>query len=153
MMKNTVIETLAGAVVLAAAAYFLIFAAGRTGADVGGDSYVLNAEFSKVGELAVGSDVRVSGIKVGSVLGLELNPQTYNAVVRMNVDKAVELPLDSSARIQSAGLLGGNYLSIIPGADIEMMVDGDRFEFTQGSVDLMDIISQALFTPTENANK
>lgn len=145
-MKQNVLETLTGAVVLLAAVYFLVFAADRTQAVSSSDTYTLMAEFDKVGELSIGSDVRVSGIKVGSVSDLQLDPDTYNAVATIEIESSVLLPFDSTARIESASLLGGNFLSVVPGAEFDMMVDGDRFEFTQGAVGLMDLISRALFS-------
>lgn len=144
-MGNHMIETLMGAVVLAVATVFLIFATQNAGlAPTGG--YELNARFDRVGTLSVGSDVRVSGIKVGTVTGLELDPETFFARVRFSVSDEIELPLDTSARIDSEGLLGGNFLALLPGGDIEVLADGDEVEFTQGAVAFMDLISQAIFS-------
>ena len=149
-MQQNIIETITGGLVLIAAAAFLIFAINRTQDTSGAQTYILKAEFAKVGELQVGSDVRVSGIKVGSVTALTLDRSTYKAIVTLSVAADVVLPLDSGARIESAGLLGGNFLSIQPGADIDVLVDGDQLEYTQGALGLMDLISKALFAAGDN---
>ena len=151
-MQQNIVETITGGLVLVAAAAFLLFAINRTQDASGAQTYTLKAEFAKVGELAVGSDVRVSGIKVGSVTALTLDRSTYKAVVTLSVASDVVLPLDSGARIESAGLLGGNFLSIQPGADLDVLANGDQFEYTQGALSLMDLISKALFAASDNEN-
>ena len=144
-MGGNLVETLIGAVVLVVAGLFMVFAysSANVRSNLGG--YQLTAKFDKVDGLNVGSDVRLSGIKVGSVLSQELDPATYRALLRINVDAKVKLPDDSSAKIASEGLLGGNYLAIEPGGSETMLKAGNEIKFTQGSVNLMDLIRQAMF--------
>ena len=144
-MAGNVAETLIGAAVLAAAGAFLVYA-GQTagvGPKVSG-TYELNAAFRKAEGLSVGSDVRVAGVKVGTLRSLELDPQTYRAVARMVIDSKVRLPEDSDAAIQTEGLLGGAFVAITPGSSDLMLASGDSIQFTQGSVNLLDLVGRAI---------
>jgi phospholipid/cholesterol/gamma-HCH transport system substrate-binding protein len=151
-LGNNIVETIIGAVVLAFATIFLIFAY-RT-ADLGGASggLSLTARFGKVDGLQVGSDVRMSGIKVGTVTAQTLDPQTYQAVVRINIDKSIKLPDDTGAKIAAESLLGGNYLDLEPGGSDMILQDGDEITFTQSSVSLMDLIGQAIFSSSSSGD-
>lgn len=145
MNNNNVVEFLVGAIVLAVAGLFLFYAYTTAGvSDVSG--YRLNAEFDRVDGLTVGSDVRISGIKVGVVLDETLDSENYLARVSFSVDSDVRLPDDSSVKITTSGLFGGSYLSIQPGGSDEILADGDTMSFTQGSVDLIGLLSQAVFS-------
>jgi len=152
-MSGNVVETLIGAVVLAVAGLFLFFA--YSTADVGDVSggYSLVAKFNRVDGLAPGSDVRIGGIKVGTIGQLSLEPDTYLAVVKMNINTTVKLPDDSSAKISSEGLLGSNYLSLEPGGSDVMLADGDEIPYTQGAVDIVNLIGQAIFSATGSGKK
>lgn len=143
ILKEHVVEALTGLAVLLVAAWFLAFTLGRTGS-TGGSRYELSAKFPNAAGIAVGSDVRVSGMKVGSVTSQRLDPATYQAVITLSVDSAVKLPLDSSAAITSEGLLGGNFISLVPGGDPEMLAAGDEITDTQGSTDLMGLIGSVI---------
>lgn len=144
-MSKNYVESAVGALVLLAAVGFFAFTYSKV--EVGTvQGYELNASFDRIDGLQVGSDVRLSGIKVGTVLAQEINFETYQAVVRFSVDKAVSLPTDTSASITSEGLLGGHYLSLGPGGMEEYLTDGDEIEFTEGSVDLFGLIGQAIYS-------
>ena len=144
-MRHNLVETLLGGVVLIVAAAFLAWAYSRSDAgDPGG--YSLLAQFDRADGLDVGSDVRISGIKVGSVLATALDPQSYRAEVRFSIRNGIELAEDSSAAIVSASLLGGKYLSIIPGGAEAMLKDGGQITFTQSSVNIEDLIGQYIFS-------
>ncbi|WP_025898908.1 outer membrane lipid asymmetry maintenance protein MlaD [Sneathiella glossodoripedis] len=149
-MGNNIVETIIGAVVLAFAAIFLIFAY-RT-ADIGGGGNGLNlvARFDQVDGLQVGSDVRMSGIKVGTVTSQHLDPKTYEAVIGISIAKEIELPEDTAAKIASESLLGGSYLDLEPGGADAMLADGGEITFTQSAVSLMDLIGQAIFSASSN---
>jgi len=144
-MNRNILETVLGAVVLVVAIGFLYYAyqSNRT-ADSG--SYPLLAQFDRIDGLEDGADVRVGGIKVGSVIGQTLDPETYRAQVQFTVQDNVELPLDSSAAIMSDGLLGGKYLSLDPGGDIDMLEAGDEVTLTQSSIRLEDLIGQLIYS-------
>ncbi len=144
-MGGNLVETLIGAIVLVVAALFLFFAYSRTDVrTVAG--YEVIAKFDRVDGLAIGSDVRMSGIKIGTVTDQELDKETFLAVVRMTIDSSVQLPEDSSAKIASEGLLGGNYLSLEPGGAEEVIEPGGEIKYTQGSIDLVSLLGQAIFS-------
>jgi phospholipid/cholesterol/gamma-HCH transport system substrate-binding protein len=143
LLKEHLAEALAGLAVIGIAAFFLIFALGRTGAS-GTDSYELKARFPNAAGINVGSDVRVSGMKVGTVTAQALDPQSYQAVVTLSVDDNVKLPLDSSAAITSEGLLGGSFIALVPGGDPEQLAPGDEITDTQGATDLMGLIGSVI---------
>lgn len=148
-MESKLVETLMGAAVLVVAGLFFAFA--YSSADVQTNvGYNLLARFDNAGGITSGTDVRMSGIKVGTVTDVKLNPATYRAEVTINLTSDIEVPDDSSVKVTSDGLLGGSYLSVTPGGGIDMLKDGDEIAYTQGSVDLMSLISQAVFSFTES---
>ncbi|WP_268978277.1 outer membrane lipid asymmetry maintenance protein MlaD [Thermaurantiacus tibetensis] len=136
-------EALAGLVVLLVAGWFLVFAWNRSGSAVA-DSYELVARFPNVTGVSVGTDVRVSGMKVGRVVAQELDPKTWQAVVRMAIDRRVSLPVDSSAAITSEGLLGGSFIALMPGGEEEKLAPGDEIVDTQGATDLMGLVGAVI---------
>ena len=143
-MQRSMLETLMGAVVLLSAVAFLSLA--YEAADLrGSDGYEIEAEFGATGGLSVGDDVRISGIKVGQIARQELDPATYVARIVIALDPQIQIPADSSARITAASLLGGNYLELMPGADLEMMQPGDVIYDTRDPVSLTDLLGKAVF--------
>jgi phospholipid/cholesterol/gamma-HCH transport system substrate-binding protein len=144
-MTRNLLETLLGAVVLIVAVGFLAFAYRSSQVQENG-GYELIARFDKVDGLERGSDVRISGIKVGTVLDQALDPETYRAEVRFSLREDVRLPADTSAAVVSNGLLGGKYLALVPGGDIEMLEAGDEVTLTQSAVNLEDLIGHMIFS-------
>jgi phospholipid/cholesterol/gamma-HCH transport system substrate-binding protein len=144
-MQNTTVETLIGAVVIVIAALFFFYAYNT--ADVRPvRGYEVSARLSSVSGVSVGTDVRIAGIKVGSVVRQELDPHTYDAVLTMVIERHVELPQDSSLTIGMDGLLGDRFVSIRPGGDFDnLLAHGDEITITQGSLDLMSLISSLVF--------
>ena len=144
MQNNSAVETLIGAVVIAIAVAFLTFAYTSTGAGpITG--YEVTAKFNRIDGVNVGTDVRLSGIKVGTVSRLALDPMTFNAVATLSLQSSVKLPDNSSVRITSDGLLGNQYVSIEPGGSQMPIAAGGEIENTQGSVDLIGLVSKAMF--------
>lgn len=144
-MQSNLVETLIGAIVVVIAGVFLFYGYSNSGMRSAG-GYHVKAEFDRVDGLANGSDVRLSGIKVGTVVGQAIDQTNYQAVVTMSLAPDVKIPDDSSARITSEGLLGSNYIALSPGGSEEYLADGGEISFTQGSVDLMGLIGQAVFS-------
>ena len=144
VMKN-IVETILGAIVLVVAIGFLFFAYKTTNlnADKG---YELTANFAQIDGLEIGSAVKVAGIKVGKILNLKIDPQTYSAIVVMDVDKDIKLPLDTAAVISSSGMLGGKFMSLEPGADEEFLEPGDKIEYTQSVPSLEKLLGQVIFS-------
>jgi phospholipid/cholesterol/gamma-HCH transport system substrate-binding protein len=143
-MSRNLLETLLGAIVLIVAIGFLLFAYNTSQVKEDG-GYELIARFDKVDGLERGSDVRISGIKVGTVLDQTLDPETYRAEVRFSLREDIQLPADTSAAVVSNGLLGGKYLALIPGGDIEMLEPGGEVTLTQSAVNLEDLIGHMIF--------
>ncbi len=139
MAENTS-EVVAGAAVLAAAIGFLVYAGQTAGFGSNSDSYDLTASFRAVDGISVGTDVRLAGVKVGTITSLALNPQTFYADAVVAVDKAIILPDDSAILVSSEGLLGGNYIEIVPGGSLETLAPGAEIEDTQGSVSLVTLL-------------
>lgn len=151
-MKRNTIETVIGAVVLLVAGMFTVFA--YVSADIntrGG--YIVTANFNKVSGLAVGGDVRMSGIKIGSIVSQELDPETFLAKVTMNIRDDIQLPADSAATISNEGLLGGNFLEIVPGGDLETIKSGGSIEYTQDPVDIVQLLGKFIFSASSSTNK
>ncbi|HJM92917.1 MAG: outer membrane lipid asymmetry maintenance protein MlaD [Alphaproteobacteria bacterium] len=144
-MSGNVVETLIGAVVLVVAGFFLYFSYDK--ADVGMvEGYSLTAKFDKVDGVKVGSDVMLAGIKVGTVTDESLDTKEYLAVLQLSLASDVQLPDDSVIKIASDGLLGGKYLSIDPGGSEDYLEAGDEIRFTQGAVDLTELIGKAIYS-------
>jgi phospholipid/cholesterol/gamma-HCH transport system substrate-binding protein len=141
MQQNTLVETIIGVAVVLVAAFFLYFAYTRTGTG-SLSGYELSAKLPRVDGLGVGTDVRLSGIKIGTISSLTLDPKTYLVVVHMQVRNDIRIPDDSSLVVTSAGLLGSSYLSITPGGSDKMLPPGGEIRNTQGSVDLMGMIGR-----------
>ena len=139
-MASNAAETLIGALVLVVAGGFLVYAANTADVNVGGSAYSLKADFRKAEGLSVGGDVQISGVKIGSIKSIALNPKTYRASVSLSIRDEIKIPEDSIAKIVSEGLLGGNFVTIDPGASDFMLESGAEFEHTQGSINLIDLV-------------
>ena len=140
-MKISVVETLVGAAVIVLAVGFFAFAYTTGGVGTGSDGYTITAEFENTAG-STGSDVRMSGVKIGTVLAQELDPVSFQAILKLSVDPKIKLPDDSTAKITSEGILGGNFVALEVGGSETTIKDGGKIENTQGSIDLFGLISQ-----------
>jgi phospholipid/cholesterol/gamma-HCH transport system substrate-binding protein len=145
-MRGNVIEIVIGAVVLVAAALFLVFAYRTSESRTVSGGYEVTADFARVDGIHQGSDVRISGIKVGTVVADELDPKTYLATIRMSIDPTVQLPEDTVAQVTSSGLLGDKYMSLAPGGSDTMIPPGGKIQYTQSSISLENLIGQMMFS-------
>jgi phospholipid/cholesterol/gamma-HCH transport system substrate-binding protein len=148
-MQRNLIESGMGMVVLVVAGVFFALAYNSTDfrADTG---YLISAEFNKIGSVKVGSDVRVSGVSVGRVVGVFLDPKSFMAKITFDIDAKYIFPLDTVAVIESEGLLGGNFVALIPGGDEDELVSGDVLEFTQDAVDISQMLGKFMFSSDPN---
>jgi phospholipid/cholesterol/gamma-HCH transport system substrate-binding protein len=144
-MRGNVIETVMGAVVLVVAALFLVFAY-KTSQLRTVSGYEVSADFSRIDGIHQGSDVRISGVKVGTVLADDLDPKTFLARIRMSIDPAIQLPEDTVAQVTSSGLLGDKYMSLTPGGSDKNIPPGGTIRYTQSSVSLENLIGQMIFS-------
>lgn len=142
-MSENRAELAVGAVVLAVAIGFLAYAASTVGGGMSARSgYELIASFRSAEGISVGTDVRLAGVKIGSVTGLDLNSQTFRADASLTIRDDVELPDDSSVIIASEGLLGGNFVEIQPGGSPFNYETGDEVMNTQGAISLIELLSK-----------
>lgn len=141
-MASNFTETLIGAVVVATAAGFLVYAGQIGGVSSTADSYELQAKFASAQGLNIGGTVQLAGVRVGTITKLELDTKTYQAVTTFTVRSDVEIPEDSEAKVASEGLLGGNFLELTPGGSDYMLEPGAEVEFTQGSVSLLNLLAK-----------
>jgi phospholipid/cholesterol/gamma-HCH transport system substrate-binding protein len=139
MSENTT-EVIVGGVVLTAALGFLLYAGQMTGVTATASEYPLTASFRSADGVDVGTDVRLAGVKVGRVTAIDLDPETFRAQTAFTVRSGIEVPDDSAVAISSEGLLGGNYVEILPGGSPFTLSSGDEIEFTQGSVSLISLL-------------
>ena len=140
-MHRNVIETALGAVVLAVALLFFIFAYNNSQVRIGG-GYEVQATFGRVDGLAIGDEVRLGGMKVGAVSNLQLDPDGYAATVTMRLDSDLKLPVDSDVAIHTLGLLGGKYLELQPGGDEQNLEPGGAIAYSQDSVILEELLEK-----------
>lgn len=144
-MANNAIETVMGAVVLAVAGGFLYFA--YSNSDVKPiEGYSLKASFTNISGISPGSAVRVGGIKIGVVEALDLDAKTFQAIAKLRIGSNIKIPRDSSASVQSSGLLGDKFLALEPGGDDTNLSDGESINFTQPSVSLEELIGKFVFS-------
>ena len=139
-MAENQTEVLAGAAVLAAAVVFVFYASQSTGFSGGAATYNLKASFRSVEGITLGSDVRMAGVKVGTITSLDLNPKTFFADATVSVQNDLKLPDDSAILISSEGLLGGNFIELVPGGSETNLEPGAEIEDTQGSVSLISLL-------------
>lgn len=148
-MANNVSETLIGAVVLVAAAGFLFFAGQSVGFSSSGDHYTLVAKFRSVEGLNVGSDVRLSGVKIGTLTSISLDQDTYQAITEISVDNGIAIPDDADIKVSTDGLLGGAFLEITAGGSPFMLETGDEIIFTQGSISFLNLLLKFVTSDNE----
>jgi len=151
-MGRNAVETVLGAVVLLVAGMFLYFSY-STAQVRAVNGYQVSANFFKVGGLAAGSDVRVNGIKVGTVDSSRLDSETFEAVIVMSIAKEVRLPKDSVAAIGSEGIVGGKYIRIEPGASKELIADGGKIIKVRDFRSLEDQVGEIIFLATGGTSK
>jgi phospholipid/cholesterol/gamma-HCH transport system substrate-binding protein len=147
MGRHGVAEILAGAAVLVVAVGFLTYAIAHSGRSVS-SGYALMASFDHIDGLNVGGDVRIAGVKVGSVVAERIDPKTFQAVVTLNVRDGIDLPKDTAAEITSESLLGGKYINLSPGGDEQVLKPGQDITITQSSVSLEQLLGKFIFSVT-----
>ncbi|MBM3579960.1 MAG: outer membrane lipid asymmetry maintenance protein MlaD [Alphaproteobacteria bacterium] len=153
MNKNSnYFEVIVGTFVLLCTAFFFFnsFRSAKVSSSTG---YFLIAKFDNADGLNAGSDVKISGVKIGTVEEQILDLKTFRAALRLNINKSVELPSDSSAKIVSEGLLGSKYLAITPGGDDENLKNGDEIQFTQSSVNFEELLGKFIFSDKDKNNE
>ena len=146
-MRRNIIETGMGAVVILVAVVFLVFSYGVSALRPA-EGYDVFARFNAIDGLAVGSDVRVAGVKVGTVVNETLDQKDYQAVVEMKINTRVKLPTDTAVRISSAGLLGGKYIKLEPGGSKDTVPAGGELKNTKDVISLEELLGKVIFLVT-----
>ena len=141
-MRENPVEVLTGALVVLVAGGFLFYAAQATGYGGPSEGVRLTASFRSIEGVSLGTDVRLAGVKIGSVTDTGLDPQTFRASTELTVSADVPIPDDSSAVVASEGLLGGNFVEIVPGGSMASLADGGEIVDTQGAVSLLQLLLQ-----------
>ncbi|WP_380053118.1 outer membrane lipid asymmetry maintenance protein MlaD [Falsihalocynthiibacter sp. SS001] len=139
-MSDSPTQIFVGGAVLAVAAGFLIFAGKATGFGNSSSGYDLSASFRSAEGITVGTDVRLAGVKIGSVTDMDLNIETFRADTTITLFNGIEIPDDSAVSIASEGLLGGNFVEISPGGSFDNYQPGAEIEDTQGAVSLISLL-------------
>lgn len=153
VMNRSIIETLLGAAVLLAAGYFLFFAYQHSDVGRSGQGYPLYATFERVNGLTLGSDVRISGIKVGTVTDMTLDTKTFLATLTLNLKKDVALSDDTVAEITSDGLFGNSYLALNPGGSEDILKAGDSLTYTQAPATFSELITKFMLSSNDDKAK
>jgi phospholipid/cholesterol/gamma-HCH transport system substrate-binding protein len=151
-MQQNIIESLVGFVILIIAGVFFTFAYKSSGASIHDDGYSLVARFQSVDGVVEGSDVMLGGIKIGKVTKLTLDRNTFDAMMKMTIDKDVKLPKDSQANISSSGFLGGKFVAIVPGGDADDLQNNDQIQRTQSSINLEALIGKFMYSFGNNSS-
>lgn len=139
-MSENKTEVFVGAIVLAAAIGFVAYAGQITGFSAQSSGYELSASFRSAEGVTVGTDVRLAGVKIGTVTDVALNPTTFRADTSFSVSEGIEIPDDSAVVVASEGLLGGNFVEVVPGGSPFNFQPGDEIEDTQGAVSLVSLL-------------
>lgn len=139
-MRENATEVIVGGAVLALALGFLAYAAQATGFSRSTTGYDLRANFRSAEGVSLGTDVRLAGVKIGTVTGMTLNTDTYRAETVFTLQNGVLVPDDSAAVVASEGLLGGTFVEIVPGGSFDFFAEGAVIEDTQGAVSLISLL-------------
>lgn len=110
------------------------------------EGYTLIAKFDNTDGIQVGSDVKISGVRVGEVTDVEIDPKTFTSVVKFSVEKSVNLPCDTSASVYTNGLMGNKYIALSPGGDDDVLKPNEEIQSTQGSINIESLIGKFLFS-------
>jgi phospholipid/cholesterol/gamma-HCH transport system substrate-binding protein len=148
-MPHRLPELLTGFAVIIVAAVFLVYAMAGAG-EINTGGYPLQAQFSSVGGLAVGADVKIGGVVIGHVASERLDPNTYAAIVKMAINNDIKVPDDSSASVTSDGLLGNSYVAVSPGGSNTMLAPGQGFAVTQSAINIQDLLGKFIFSMGNN---
>lgn len=148
-MNSKIAELMVGGFILAGlvALAFLALRVGNLGAMGAASTYQVTANFDNIGGLNIKAPVTLAGVRIGRVTDIQVDKELFSAVVHMEIDSTYDnLPLDTSASILTAGLLGAQYVGLEPGGDIEFLQQGSRIQLTQSAVVLENLIGQFLFS-------
>lgn len=145
-MKQNIIETLVGFTVIIVALAFFVFAYKTGNQTIGANGYKLKASFQSADGIVKGTDVMLAGVKIGSVSEITLDKATFFAWVDINIEDDIKLPKDTRLEVATSGILGGRYVSVIPGESEEDLVNGDQIKYTQSAVNIESLIGKLIYS-------
>jgi len=146
-MSRNIVETLTGAVVIIMAIWFLVFFIDKTSSfSVTEGSQSIGAKFDDIDTISVGAPVKVGGVKVGAVSSIQLDPKTYMALLTFSIKQNIKIPVDSSAKIASSGLLGDKFIAITPGGEDNFIAGGGEIKYTESAVNLETLIGKMIYS-------
>lgn len=148
-MKKNVIETIVGLLVILIAISFFVFAYNISNKTRVSDGYNIYANFQNIEGITKGSDVKISGIKIGYVENIEIDPDTYDASVNLFIRNDISIPVDSRAIITTSGFIGSKYVNISPGGSEYYFLPGSRIAFTQSALNIEDLVSKLIYSLTK----
>ena len=151
-MRHNFLETITGAAVLLVAGIFFAFgyqfsSASRT------ETIRISAIFDRADGVSVGNDVRMGGVNIGHVGQMVIDKKNFKAVLSLDIDASLKIPVDSSAEISSESLMGGKYINISPGGEDEVLKSGNTITLTQSSISFESLLSKYIFGQGSNENK
>jgi len=144
-MKQNSIETIAGAIVIAVAILFVCFSV-QFGGETSDKQKIYKARFDRIDGIVLGADVKISGVKIGSIKKMMVDPKSFMAELTLAIDSKMNLPKDTSAEIISESLLGGKYVALVPGGDDDLLKEGETITYTQSAVNIESLIGQMIFS-------
>ncbi len=153
MMIQRWFETLLGSLVLALAIFFVSWAWNNSNSNNDGGIQRISANFQSIKGLRIGNDVRVGGVKIGTIEKLSIDPDSYQALVTMGITDEIALPADSAVAIISDGLLGGAFMRVTPGQSSEKLTDGSKFTLIKQSASLEELLGKAVFIISETSSQ
>ncbi|AZL16027.1 outer membrane lipid asymmetry maintenance protein MlaD [Rickettsiales endosymbiont of Stachyamoeba lipophora] len=145
-MNRSYLEIATGFLITVFAGYFLFSSYNKADYRDSSKGYNITAKFDNINGINIGSEIRISGIKIGEVVSRQIDPNTYQAVLMMNIDKDIKIPADSSAEINSEGFLGGKFVAIKAGGDDTFLKDKEQIFYTQSSISLENLIGKMIFS-------
>lgn len=147
-MRHNIIETVLGAIVLLIAGVFLLYSSTATKAGAV-SGYQVSVRFNEIGALKKGNDVRIGGVKIGSIKSIDLDPATYQAKVTMSIEDDVKIPVDTAARVSSESLMGGAYVALDVGGDENTIRPGGSVKYAQDAQNLEQLLGKFIFSQAD----
>ncbi len=145
-MKQNILETLIGFIVIIITALFFMYAYHLGKGSQSQEGYLVKAQFQNAEGIVAGSDVMLAGIKVGTVEGLTLDKDSFFAVLSIKLDKEIKLPKDSQAAVATSGFLGSKFIAITPGAGDDELKPGDQIKYTQSSINIEALLGKFMYS-------
>ena len=144
-MNKSIIETVAGLLVLLLAFFGIFIAYQNSEVSMKTDGHIIKAEFENIEGISIGSPVKISGLIIGEVVQYSLNRDNFYVVISMKINKGIKLPTDTSASVSGLGVMGNRYISLVPGAEDDEIANDGMIEYTSPPMDIESMIGKFIF--------